>query len=208
MVFQQGDALADTLYALLLELLRSWRDGLRHMFHIRIVEQCTVNDTMPFHLIAGCATHLSVAYQHVITTCSDGLNTHSPQHEQHHLDKPVEGQSNLITERHIRQHQIVTVCIHAASPTLAPVHRDVMLTAVVYVHLALYQLISSENHTGFHLPHPETVVHCHMACYVFLHSQIKGKSPIGVSLRQIDVDHLLFSLVCALDFLQIYKDFM
>ena len=51
---------------------------------------------------------------------------------------------------------------------------DTVLFTVVDVYLALQELIASENHCRFHLPHEESVVYIHLACHIFLHGKIES----------------------------------
>ena len=98
------------------------------------------------------------------------LDAHLPEHQQHHRHETVEGKAHIIFSRHIRQHQIVLIGIHAAASALPLIHLDAVLTTVVQVHLVLHHLIAAIDHAGFHLPHKQVVlvVNLHVLCQIVL----------------------------------------
>lgn len=58
MVFQEGYTLAHALYALFLEFVRTGGDGMKHVLHVGVVEQRTMNDAAMGQVIESGATDL------------------------------------------------------------------------------------------------------------------------------------------------------
>ena len=147
-----------------------------------------MNDTAISGLPAGCATYLSVADHNVVMTGSRCFNSHLPEHQQHHVHETVEGKAHVILTCHKRQHQVVLVGIHTASPTLPLIHLDAILTTIVQIHLILHHLITPVNHAGLYLPHKEAAGLVDMTCHIFLHRQVERQAT-HLHVRQIYILH-------------------
>ena len=136
-------------------------------------------------LPTGRTTNLSVANQNVIMTSTSCLNAHLSQHQQHHIDKTVEGKANLLLLGDERQHQIITVSIHTASPTLSLEQLDAMRLTVFDINLILNHLVAPIDHAGLHLPQKESIVSQLLASHKFLHGKIERQSSCGRCFRRI-----------------------
>ena len=112
-----------------------------------------MDDTTVSYLPTGSAAEFALTNHDVVTARSRGLDTHLAQHQQNHHHKTVEGNAHLFLRSDVRQHQVVHVGIHAASPTLPLIHLDAMLTAVGEVDLVLQHLVTAIDDTRSHLPH-------------------------------------------------------
>ena len=143
------------------------------MLHIGIIEHRGMYDTVAWQMIVSRTAHLPVANHHVIMRRTCCLNAQFSKHEQQHVYEPVECQSYVFLFRHIREHHIILVCIHAASPTLPAVHLDTMLFAVIKVYLVFSHLMTPEYDTGLYLPHKKTIVFVYMTGDIFFHCQVK-----------------------------------
>ena len=66
MFLEQCDALADTLYAVFVEL-RLWRrDGIQHVLHICVEEHGSVNDAVPRNVVEGVTADLPAVDEHIV----------------------------------------------------------------------------------------------------------------------------------------------
>ena len=189
MVFQQGDALVYALDALAMQFLGTWCNGMQHVLHVGIVEQGAVHDAATRQMIGRRAADLPVANHDVVMTGANRINAQLPQEQQFHIDEAVEGKAYIVFRRHKGEHDIRPISIDAPSPTFPAYHVDVVLSAIVDIHLSLHLLVSSENDGGLHLPHKKAVFGIQMACDILLHSQEKGEFPGDNCLWQVDVQH-------------------
>ena len=92
----------------------------------------------------------------------------------HHVKITVEGKTNVILTGDIGEHDIVLVGIHTPTATLATVHEDIVCSALGDVNLALYQLVTTKDNTGLHLPHKKSIANIRIPGYVLFHGQIKA----------------------------------
>ena len=136
-ILQQRDALTHALNTLRLQFLGTGRNGVQHVIHIGIIQQCAMDDGTVGKLVAGCPTHLSVVYQHVVMTSTDSVDAQLAQHQQQQVDIAVEGKSHILSRCYKRQHQVRQVGIHTATAALPAIHRYAVPTAVVGIHFIL-----------------------------------------------------------------------
>ena len=164
-----------------------------------------MHDAPSRHVVTGRSAHLVATDHDVVMSRPCGLDAHFPEHEQHHVHKAVEGEVHLLLSSHEREHHVVHVGIHAASPTLSAHHMDAVFAAVVEIHLVLHHLVAPEDDGRLHLPHEEAVGLFEVACHKLLHRQIERQAT-GLCKWQGNIFHLLGS--SRLKHLQIYEVFM
>ena len=148
-----------------------------------------MHDTAPWNVVKRRARDFLAVYQNVVSATCFGLYAQLLQRFRHHVEVTVEGETYVFVFRNVRKHHVAHVCIHASASAFATESLNVMFPTIVKVHLVFYELVSSEQHGGFHLPHKETFVEVEFSGHKFLHGQIKRDLSYLVE-RQFNVYHL------------------
>ena len=189
MVFQQGDVLPYALHALAHQFGVGGRYAAHHVLHVGIVEHGAMHDTAPRNVVKRRARNLLAVYQDIVSAACLSLNAQLLQCLRHHVEVTVEGETNVFVFRNVRKHHVAHVGIHASASAFTAEGLNVMFPTIVKVHLVFYELVSPEQHGGFHLPHEETLVEVEFSGHKFLHGQIKRDLSYLVE-RQFNIYHL------------------
>ena len=173
MVLQECDVLAHALYSFRHKFLARWRYCAYHILYVSVVEHGTMYYAASGYVIEGVARHLASFYHYVVASACFGRYSELAQHFRHHIYIFAECQTHILVGCYVREHDVGHVGVDTASSAFATIGLYVVLSAIFYVNLVLYELVASEDNSRVNLPHEEILALVEVAGNVFFHGEIE-----------------------------------